>query len=208
MLGSGVTSLPYHHPLMVAQRFVQLDHMTRGRAMLGVGPGALVSDAYMMGIDAEDQRRPMDESLGAITRLLACEEPVTMKTDWFELNQARLHLAPYTYPHFPIAVASATTPVRRADGGQIRRRACCRSAPGCRAERQAGRILAPGEAEAEKHGKISTGTAGGWSSTCIAPRRMTRFRDVARANGSRRSPTSAKPWAARRCAAKTRWATG
>ena len=39
MLGSGVTSLPYHHPLLVANRFVQLDHMTRGRAMLGCGPG-------------------------------------------------------------------------------------------------------------------------------------------------------------------------
>ena len=61
MLGSGVTSLPYHHPFLVAQRFVQLDHMTRGRAMLGCGPGALVSDAYMMGIKAEDQRRMMDE---------------------------------------------------------------------------------------------------------------------------------------------------
>src|SRR4030081_3981157 len=70
MLGSGVTSLPYHHPLMVAQRFVQLDHMTRGRTMLGVGPGALVSDAYMMGIDADHQRRRMDESLGAIAARL------------------------------------------------------------------------------------------------------------------------------------------
>ncbi len=40
-LGSGVTSLPYHHPLMVVNRFIQLDHMTRGRAMLGCGPGAL-----------------------------------------------------------------------------------------------------------------------------------------------------------------------
>jgi len=110
MLGSGVTSLPYHHPFLVAQRFVQLDHMTRGRVMLGCGPGALVSDAYMMGIKAEDQRRMMDESLDAITRLLACEEPVTVKTDWFELRAARLHLAPYTYPRFPIAVASATTP--------------------------------------------------------------------------------------------------
>jgi limonene 1,2-monooxygenase len=109
-LGSGVTSLPYHHPLMVAQRFVQLDHMTRGRAMLGVGPGALVSDAYMMGIPAETQRERMDESLGAIMRLLACEEPVTLKTDWFELKEARLHLKPYTKAGFPIAVASATTP--------------------------------------------------------------------------------------------------
>ena len=110
MLGSGVTSLPYHHPFLVAQRFVQLDHMTRGRAMLGCGPGALVSDAYMMGIEAEKQRPMMDQSLDAITRLLACDEPVTMKTDWFELREARLHLAPYTHPRFPIAVASATTP--------------------------------------------------------------------------------------------------
>jgi limonene 1,2-monooxygenase len=109
-LGSGVTSLPYHHPFLVAQRFVQLDHMTRGRAMLGCGPGALVSDAYMMGIEPVTQRPRMDESLDAIMALLKCEEPVTLKTDWFELRQARLHLAPYTEPHFPIAVASVMTP--------------------------------------------------------------------------------------------------
>src|SRR5512132_3311321 len=110
MLGSGVTSLPYHHPFLVAQRFVQLDHLTRGRAMLGCGPGALVSDAYMMGIEPVTQRPRMDESLDAIMQLLKCEEPVTMKTDWFELREARLHLAPYTDPHFPIAVASTITP--------------------------------------------------------------------------------------------------
>ncbi len=32
MLGTGVISLPYHHPFNVAQRIVQLDHLTRGRA--------------------------------------------------------------------------------------------------------------------------------------------------------------------------------
>jgi len=110
MLGSGVTSLPYHHPLLVANRFVQLDHMTRGRAMLGCGPGALVSDAYMLGIEPETQRPRMDEALTAIMALLRCDGPVTMKTDWFELREARLHLAPYTDPCFPIAVASTLTP--------------------------------------------------------------------------------------------------
>jgi len=109
-LGSGVTSLPYHHPLLVAQRFVQLDHMTRGRAMLGCGPGALTSDAHMLGIEATTQRPRMMESLDAIMRLLACEEPVTIKTDWFELRDARLHLAPYSDPLFEIAVASTITP--------------------------------------------------------------------------------------------------
>ncbi|MGH7043700.1 MAG: LLM class flavin-dependent oxidoreductase [Acetobacteraceae bacterium] len=109
-LGSGVTSLPYHHPLLVAQRFVQLDHMTRGRAMLGCGPGALTSDAYMLGIEPATQRPRMLQAMDAIMRLLKCEEPVTMKTDWFEMREARLHLAPYTDPHFEIAVASTITP--------------------------------------------------------------------------------------------------
>lgn len=109
-LGSGVTSLPYHNPFMVAQRFVQLDHMTRGRTMLGCGPGALTSDAYMLAIDPVTQRNRMVESLETIVALLRCEEPVTRKTDWFELKNARLHLAPYTEPCFPIAVASTITP--------------------------------------------------------------------------------------------------
>lgn len=109
-LGSGVTSLPYHHPLWVANRFVQLDHMTRGRVMLGCGPGALPSDAYMIGIDPRNLRNRMVEALDAIVALLTSEEPVTMQTDWFELNEARLHLAPYTDPHFEIAVASTVTP--------------------------------------------------------------------------------------------------
>ena len=109
-LGTGVTSLPYHHPFLVAQRFVQLDHMTRGRAMLGCGPGALVSDAYMLGIDAATQRRRMDEALDAIMALLRCDGPVTRQTDWFTMNEARLHLRPYSDPHFPIAVASTLTP--------------------------------------------------------------------------------------------------
>ena len=117
-LGSGVTSLPYHHPFMVAQRFTQLDHMTRGRAMLGCGPGALVSDAYMLAIDASTQRRRMDESLDAITKLLRMDGGVTMKTDWFEMRDARLHLAPYTDPHFKIAVASTQTPAAMIAAGR------------------------------------------------------------------------------------------
>ena len=68
-LGSGVISLPYHHPLMVADRMAQLDHMSHGRVLFGVGPGALPGDAYMMGIPHETQRERMDEALGIILRL-------------------------------------------------------------------------------------------------------------------------------------------
>ena len=109
-LGTGVLSLPYHHPLIVADRMVLVDHMSEGRAMLGVGPGALTSDAHMMGIATVEQRRMMGESLEAIMRLLRGAEPVTMKTDWFELRDARLQLNSFTDPHLPVAVATAFTP--------------------------------------------------------------------------------------------------
>ncbi len=109
-LGTGVSSLPYHHPLILADRIVQLDHMTRGRTMFGVGPGALPSDAYMMGIPPDSQRIRMEESLGAIMQLLTSDEPINLETDWFTLKDARLQLRPYTYPHFEVAVAATVSP--------------------------------------------------------------------------------------------------
>ena len=109
-LGTGVVSLPYHHPFMVANRMVQLDHMSRGRVMFGVGPGALPGDAYMMGIDPTTQREKMDEAFGIVLRLFTEAEPLTYKSDWFELNEAMLQLRPYQQPHMPIAVASIQSP--------------------------------------------------------------------------------------------------
>src|ERR687886_1138593 len=109
-LGTGVVSLPYHHPLMVANRMVLLDHITRGRAMLGVGPGALYSDALMLGIEPTRQREMMAESLDAIMALLTSDEPVTRQTDWFQLVDARLQLKSYTDPHLPVVVASVQSP--------------------------------------------------------------------------------------------------
>ena len=109
-LGTGVVSLPYHHPLMVANRMVQLDHMTYGRVLFGVGPGALPGDAYMMGIPHEVQRERMDESLGVIIRLFTETEPFTYHSDWFELRDGLLQLRPYQRPYMPIAVASVQTP--------------------------------------------------------------------------------------------------
>ncbi|HEX3793455.1 MAG TPA: LLM class flavin-dependent oxidoreductase [Acidimicrobiales bacterium] len=109
-LGTGVSSLPYHHPFMLADRLVLLDHLTRGRLMIGVGPGALPSDAFMMGIDPAKQRDMMEESLEAILLLLEGKEPVTMETDWFKLVGARLQLKPYQRPYPEVAVAAQVSP--------------------------------------------------------------------------------------------------
>ena len=109
-LGTGVSSLPYHHPFLLADRMVLLDHLTRGRVKLGVGPGALPSDAFMLGIAPERQREMMEESLEAIVALLTSDEPVTRTTDWFTLREARLQLRPYQQPCFELAVAAQLSP--------------------------------------------------------------------------------------------------
>src|SRR3984885_3349438 len=112
--GTGVISLPYHNPLMVANRIIQLDHMTRGRVMFGAGPGLLASDALMLGIDPNVQRDRMAEALDVILRLFK-GEVVTEKTDWYELVEASLHLPPYSAPYPEVCVASAVTP----SGGRL-----------------------------------------------------------------------------------------
>ena len=108
-LGTGVISLPYHHPFMVADRIVQLDYQTRGRAMFGFGPGLLTSDAKMLGIDPETQRERMADAIDVITRLLA-GEIITRKTDWYEMREARLQLRPYSRPRPHLAITSSVTP--------------------------------------------------------------------------------------------------
>lgn len=107
--GTGVISLPYHNPLTVAGRIVQLDHMTHGRCMFGFGPGLLVEDAHMLGLDPADTRGRMIEALEVILRLLD-GETVTARTDWFTLNEASCQILPYSRPRPELAVASSATP--------------------------------------------------------------------------------------------------
>jgi len=108
-LGTGVKSLPYHHPFIVAETVAQLDHMTRGRVMFGAGPGALPSDSKMFGLAPVDLRPRMDEALECIVALLR-GETVTKKTSWFELNEARLSVGCYTQPTMELAIASVRSP--------------------------------------------------------------------------------------------------
>jgi limonene 1,2-monooxygenase len=107
-LGTGVVTLPYHNPFLVADRMVQLDHQTMGRVMFGVGAGALAYDAHMLGIDHNAIRDRLDQALGAIIRLFK-GEVVTETTDWYTLRDARLQLLPFTFPHMDVAVTAVNT---------------------------------------------------------------------------------------------------
>nr|WP_228047674.1 LLM class flavin-dependent oxidoreductase [Saccharopolyspora sp. HNM0983] len=108
-LGTGVVSLSYHNPLWVADRMVLLDHLTRGRVMLGVGPGSLPTDSAMIGLDPTATRELLATNLDIVLRLLR-GEAVTASTRTHELVDARLQLRPYSDPLFDIAVAAVASP--------------------------------------------------------------------------------------------------
>ena len=108
-LGTGVVSLPYHHPFNVAQRMVQLDHLSMGRAIFGTGPGALPSDARTLNIDPMTQRDRQDEALGVIVRLLRGDDRFDYECDWFTMRDAALQILPLQET-MPMATASSISP--------------------------------------------------------------------------------------------------
>ncbi len=82
-LGTGVVSLPYHNPLWVAERLAMLDHLTCGRVMLG--PGALATDAAMLGIHPSEQRDALKVDTAVLMHLLTSVKPISIKpnaTSW------------------------------------------------------------------------------------------------------------------------------
>ena len=107
-LGTGVLSIPYHNPLWTADRAILLDHLSRGRFMLGVGPGALPTDAHMIGIHPSNQRPMLEEGFDAVVHLLTSDEPLTLQTDWFNLVNAKCQVPRYS--DFDLAVAAIASP--------------------------------------------------------------------------------------------------
>ena len=109
-LGTGVVSVSYHNPLWVAERAVLLDHLTRGRFMLGLGPGSLPTDAAMIGLDQHETRELLSQGVDVIMHLLTTGEPLTFQNERWDLREARLHLRPYSDPLFDVAVAAVASP--------------------------------------------------------------------------------------------------
>jgi len=119
VLGTGIIQLGLHHPLVVLDRMILLDHLTRGRVRFGVGVGGgLPSDLKVFGLSDEEAGRRLSEGMDVILRLLDEADPITEKTDWYELRDAVLQLKPYTRPHMPFAVAS-TNPKNLALMGRL-----------------------------------------------------------------------------------------
>jgi len=106
-LGTSVISAPFHHPFHIAERMAFLDHLTRGRAILGVGPCALVTDKKLFGLPNEKLYSMLAESTDIIVRLLESPEPIDHEGRFWSFKQMRLQLRSYQQPRMPLAIASS-----------------------------------------------------------------------------------------------------
>jgi len=74
-LASGTTNLSHIHPVVIAQQAAMFDHLSEGRFVFGVSPGALTSDAEALGILEQDRNKMFAESIDVILAIWAGEPP-------------------------------------------------------------------------------------------------------------------------------------
>ncbi|GIE97456.1 LLM class flavin-dependent oxidoreductase [Paractinoplanes rishiriensis] len=74
-LATGTTNLSQQHPVLVAANSAMFDHLSDGRFILGISPGALTSDAEALGILAEDRNKMFAEAIDVITAIWESEAP-------------------------------------------------------------------------------------------------------------------------------------
>src|ERR1700734_3095997 len=85
--GTGVICLPNHDPVTVAAEVAQFDHMTRGRFMLGIGPGGLLSDFEVFGnTDRGARTRKFIESITMIQRIWAQDPPYDLAGEFWNVH--------------------------------------------------------------------------------------------------------------------------
>jgi alkanesulfonate monooxygenase SsuD/methylene tetrahydromethanopterin reductase-like flavin-dependent oxidoreductase (luciferase family) len=117
-LATGVSCLPNHNPLMLAQRIAQLDQMARGRFYWGVGSGGFPGDFELFGVDPKsgEQREITRAVLDLVLTLWNDPKPGLYESKYWRFRipdpqediGLRLHLRPYQRPHPPIGVAGVS----------------------------------------------------------------------------------------------------
>jgi alkanesulfonate monooxygenase SsuD/methylene tetrahydromethanopterin reductase-like flavin-dependent oxidoreductase (luciferase family) len=115
VLGSGTINMPNSHPAAIAAQVAMLDHLLRGRFILGISPGGLMSDAEVFGNLARDRNAMFLESINMVLDIWAKDSPYDLHGNFFQVSTAKTSmpdigqgaiLKPYQRPHPPIVVTA------------------------------------------------------------------------------------------------------
>ncbi len=115
VLGSGTINMPNAHPAAVAAQVAMLDHILKGRFIMGISPGGLMSDAEVFGNYQKDRNAIFLESINMVLEIWRREGPYDLKGEYFNVSTGRTMipeigqgtiLKPYQKPHPPIVVTA------------------------------------------------------------------------------------------------------
>ena len=118
MLGTGTINVPNSHPAAIASQAAMMDHMLKGRFIMGISPGGLMSDAEGFGNFGRDRNAMFVEGINMVLKIWESEPPYNLEGEFFkvtvgqtmipEIGQGYI-MKPYQRPH-PLIVGTAVAP--------------------------------------------------------------------------------------------------
>ncbi|MBM3527543.1 MAG: LLM class flavin-dependent oxidoreductase [Alphaproteobacteria bacterium] len=85
--GTAVINIPNHHPAIVAAECAQFDQMSKGRFLMGIGPGGLISDFELFKLNDHPARyRMVDEAMDMIEKIWSQNPPYEIKGEFWDIT--------------------------------------------------------------------------------------------------------------------------
>lgn len=118
MLGTGTVNVPNSHPAAIAAQAAMMDHLLKGRFILGISPGGLMSDAEVFGNFGRDRNAMFVEGINTVLKIWESDPPYNIEGQYWSISVARTMIPeigqgfimkPYQKPH-PQIVGTAVAP--------------------------------------------------------------------------------------------------
>jgi hypothetical protein len=118
MLGTGTINMPNAHPAAIAAQAAMMDHMLKGRFIMGISPGGLMSDAEVFGNFGKDRNAMFVESINTVLKIWESDPPYDIDGEFWKISVGKTMLPeigqgfimkPYQRPH-PLIVGTAVAP--------------------------------------------------------------------------------------------------
>jgi limonene 1,2-monooxygenase len=108
-LAPGIIQAPIHDPFKTAERLAQVDHLSHGRLIYGIG-GGTVPELDLFNVDREEKRERMTEFIDIVETYHTAEGKISYDGDFWQYEDREIMMQPYQRPHPTIAIPGATSP--------------------------------------------------------------------------------------------------
>jgi len=114
-LGMSVLVMPYRHPLYWAKVATTIDHLSRGRLILGVGVGWMAEEFDALGVSFKERGAIADEQLEVVHRLWTDAKP-RFDGRYYHFDEVGFAPKPLQKPRVPIWIGGEGAPAQRRAG--------------------------------------------------------------------------------------------